>query len=112
MAGRAMAAIGIVLAFVGIWVKALNGAGSYWNLDGTIAAFGLAMAIIAALLLAADYAGRPTNGWLFAVGAVLLGYYGWYPAALAFNNWDKSSAGLWMTLAGAALIVIGAGASY
>lgn len=112
MAGRAIAAAGVVLAFVGIWVKALSSGDSYWSIDGTIGAFALVLAILAALLLAAGYAGRSANGWLFAVGAVMLGYYGWYPAALAFNNWDESRAGLWLAFAGAALIVIGAGASY
>jgi len=112
MAGRAIAAVGVVLAFVGIWVKAFSSGASYWSLDGTIGAFALVLACLAALALAADYTGRSMNGSLFAIGAVMLGYYGWYPAALAFNNWDQSRAGLWLAFAGAILIVIGAGASY
>lgn len=112
MAGRAIAAVGVVLAFVGIWVKAFSFGESYWSFDGTIGAFGLVLACLAALALAADYIGRPANGALFAIGAVMLGFYGWYPAALAFNNWDESRAGLWLAFAGAILIVIGAGASY
>ena len=111
MAGRAIAAVGVVLAFVAIWIDALPGT-SYWNLDGTIGAFALVLAGLAALLLAAGYAGLSTNGALFAVGAVMLGYYGWYPAALAVNNWDQTRAGTWLAFAAGALIVIGAGASY
>ena len=112
MAGRAIAGVGVVLAFVGIWVKAFSSGESYWSFDGTIGAFALVLACLAALALAAGYAGQPTNGALFGIGAVMLGYSGWFPAALAFNNWDESRAGLWLAFAGGGLIVIGAGASY
>jgi hypothetical protein len=111
MAGRAIAALGVVLAFVAIWVDSLPRT-SYWNLDGTIGAFALVLAVSAALALAAGYAGRPMNGGLFAVGAVMLGFYLWYPIALAFNDWDLTKAGTWLAVAAGALIVIGAGASY
>jgi hypothetical protein len=111
MAGRAIAAVGVVLAFVGIWVDALPGE-SYWSLDGTIGAFALVLACLAALLFAGGYVSQWANGPLFAVGAVMLGYYGEYPAVLAFDNWDETKAGMWLAFGAGALIVIGAGASY
>ena len=54
MAGRAIAAVGVVLAFVSIWVDSLPGS-SYWSGDGTIGAFCLLLACLAALAFAAGY---------------------------------------------------------
>jgi hypothetical protein len=107
MAGRAVAAIGVVLALVAIWIDSLQGA-TYWS-DGTTGSFLLALGVIAALALAA---GRGATGWAFAAGAILLGFYGWLPAVLAFDQWDLLDAGAWLGLAGAALIVAGTGATY
>src|SRR6266511_3160337 len=81
-------AVGAVLAIVAIWIDAVPGS-SYWDFDGTIAGFGLALGIIAALLAAAGHTGRAMGGALFAVGAVLLGYWGWFPAVTAFDDWDQ-----------------------
>src|SRR5207244_12241646 len=103
VAGRAIAAVGVVLAFVGIWVDALP-AERYWSLDGTIGAFALVLAWLAALLFAGGYVSQWANGPLFAVGAVMLGYYGEYPAVLAFDNWDETKAGMWLAFAAGALI--------
>jgi hypothetical protein len=111
MAGRAIAAAGVVLAFVGIWVDGLP-ASSYWSGDGTIGAFCLVLACLAALALAAGYAAQGPNGPLFAVGAVMLGFYAFVPAVLAFDDWDQTRAGTWLALAAGALIVIGVGSSY
>ena len=35
------------------------------------------------------------------------GYWGFFPAALAFDHWDETGAGLWLTFAGAILIAVG-----
>jgi len=110
MAGRAIAAVGVGLAIAAIWIDVLEGT-TYWS-DGTTGVFLLVLAALAALGLAAGYAGRPRNGAVFAAGAVLLGFYGWIPVALAFNDWDQTRAGAWLGVAGAALIVIGAGSAY
>jgi hypothetical protein len=107
MAGRGIALIGAILAIVAIWVDAVPGS-SYWDFDGTVAGFGLAFAILAALLVASSYTGAATDGWLLAVGAVMLGYWAWFPAATAFDNWDQTRAGMWLALAGGALVTIGA----
>jgi hypothetical protein len=110
MAGRAIAAAGVVLAIVAIWIDAVSSS-TYWS-DGTTGAFLLVLSGLAALGLAAGYTGQSTNGAVLAVGAVLLGFYGWIPVAFAFNDWDQTRAGTWLGVAGAALIVIGAGSSY
>jgi hypothetical protein len=110
MAGRGIAAVGAVLAIVAIWIDAVSGS-SYWS-DGTTGVFLLVLAAIAGLGLAAGYTGQSTNGWVFAAGAVLLGFYGWLPVALAFDKWDLLDAGAWLGVAGGALIVIGAGSTF
>jgi len=103
LAGRGIATAGAVLAIVAIWIDATPGE-SYWDFDGTLAGFGLALGIIAALLIAAGYTGAAVDGALFAVGAVLIGYWGWFPAATAFDHWDDTRAGMWLAFAGGVLI--------
>jgi hypothetical protein len=110
MAGKAIAAVGVVLGFVCIWVDSLPGQ-SYWSGDGTIGAFCLVLACLAALSFATGYA-RRRNGPLFALGAVMLGFYAVVPSILAFSDWDQLRAGAWLGLAAGALVVIGAGSSY
>jgi hypothetical protein len=105
-----IAAAGAALAIVAIWIDAVPGS-SYWDFDGTLTGFGLALGIIAALLAAAGYAGRAMDGALFAVGAVLVGYWGWFPAATAFDDWDQTRAGMWLAFAGGVLIALGAAVS-
>jgi hypothetical protein len=106
MAGKAIAAVGVALAFVGIWIDSLPGE-SYWSGDGTIGAFALLLACLAALALVAGFTGA-----LFAVGAVMLGFYAFVPAVLAFDDWDRTRAGTWIALAAGGLIVIGTAISY
>lgn len=109
MAGRLAAAAGAVSTIVGVFVEGYAGT-SYWNYDGTLAWTGLALGAGALVSVAAAFAGRPTDGWLFAIGAVLVGYWGWLPAALAFAHLDLVDAGAWLCLAGALLIVVCGGA--
>jgi hypothetical protein len=109
-AGRAIAAVGVVLAFVTIWIDALPG-DSYWSGDGTTGAFVLVLACLAALALVGGYAGRHADGPLFAVGAVMLGFYLFIPAAFAFDQWDVPESGTWLAVCAGGLIVIGAGVS-
>lgn len=108
MAGRVIAAAGAALAIIGLFIDYTPGQ-TYWNLDGTLAAVGLAAAIVAALLVAWAYAGQAMDGLLFAVGAFLIGYWGFFPALTAFNDWDKTRAGMWLAFAGGILIALGAG---
>src|SRR4051812_20581676 len=108
MAGRVIAAAGAALAIIGLFIDYTPGQ-TYWNLDGTLAAVGLAAGIFAALLVVWSYAGQAMAGLLFAVGAFLIGYWAFYPALTAFNDWDQTRAGMWLAFAGGILIAIGAG---
>ena len=110
MAGRGIALIGAVLAIVGIFVSALGGQ-SYWDIDGTLAAFGLALAILAGLCVLLSYAGWQTDGWLAGLGALMVGYFGWFPAVTAFSDWDQTRAGTWLTFAGGIVVLLGAAAA-
>lgn len=107
---REVAGAGAVLAIVGIFLDAIQST-SYWDLDGTIAWTGLVLAGLALLLVVVGYAGAGLDGWLFAIGAVLTGYWAWFPALSAFDDWDETRAGMWLCLAGAVLIALGAAAS-
>jgi hypothetical protein len=105
-AGRAIAALGAALAIAALWIDAFPGT-TYWDSDGTLAGFGLALGIIAALLVAAGYGGRELDAALFGVGAVLLGYWGLLPAA-ASDDLGHTRSGMWLAVAGGALIALGA----
>ena len=108
-AGYGLALIGAALAIVALFVDYANHAGSYWNLDGTMAAVGLGAAIIALVLALAAWTGQSGwDGWLFAIGAFLVGYWGFFPAVTAFGDWDQTRAGLWLAFVGGLLIAIGA----
>jgi hypothetical protein len=109
-AGRLVAAIGAVLAIVGVFLDAFLGS-SYWDVDGTLAWMGLALGAAALLLGAAAFARHELDAWLLAVGAVLVGYWAWLPALTAFGAWDDTGAGLWLCLGGALLIAAAAGAA-
>jgi hypothetical protein len=109
-AGRLAAAAGGALTIAGIFLDAFAGV-SYWDLDGTLAWVGLVLGAAALVMVVAAFAGLPTEGWLLAIGAALLGYWGWVPAAFAFSDLDQLDTGSWLCLAGAAAIAVGAGAS-
>src|SRR5262245_44974876 len=110
VAGRGLAAIGVVLAAIAIWLDSLDGS-SYWS-DGTTGIYLLILCLIAAIALAGAHTGQGTSGWAFAAGAILLGFYAYLPVAFAFDQWDVLDAGAWLGFAGALLIVIGTGAAY
>jgi hypothetical protein len=107
---RLVAAIGAALTIVGVFLDAFAGV-SYWELDDTLAWVGLVLGAAALVLVVAAFAGLPAEGWLFAIGAALLGYWGWVPAAFAVSDLDQLDAGSWLCLAGSAAIAVGAGAS-
>jgi len=103
---RLVAAIGAVLAIVGIFLDAVPGF-SYWDFDGTVAWFGLILAAVALLLVAAGHLWSAMDAWVFAIGAALTGYWSWFPAVTAFDDWDQTRAGMWLCLGGALLIAAG-----
>jgi hypothetical protein len=100
--GKAVAAVGVVLALVAIWVNALTGQ-SYWDLDGTVGVFLLLMAILAGLAVAAGMSRA-----MLLTGGILLGFYGFLPAAYATDHWGVLDAGAWLGFCGGALIALGA----
>jgi hypothetical protein len=110
VAARVIAGAGAVLAIVGLFLDAVQTT-SYWDFDGTVAWTGLGLGALSLLLVAAAQAGYPLDGWLFAIGAFLVGYWAWFPAVTAFDDWDQTRAGMWLCLAGAALIAVGAAAA-
>ena len=85
---REVAGAGAVLAIVGVFLDAIQSS-SYWDFDGTVAWTGLVLAGLALLLVVVGYAGAGLDGWLFAIGAVLIGYWAWFPAVTAFDDWDR-----------------------
>jgi hypothetical protein len=107
---REVAGAGAVLAIVGVFLDAIQST-SYWEFDGTVAWTGLVLAGLALLLVVVGYAGAGLDGWLFAIGAALTGYWAWFPAVTAFDDWDQTRIGMWLCLAGALLIAVGAAAS-
>jgi hypothetical protein len=109
IAARLVAAAGAVLAIVGVFLDAFFGR-SFWQIDGTVAWAGLILGAAALLLVGAGLAVRGVDGWLFAIGAVLLGYWGWLAAVTASGGWDNTGVGLWLCLAGAVLVAGAAGA--
>jgi hypothetical protein len=102
--------VGAVLAIVGVFLDAIRTT-SYWNFDGTVAWTGLVLAGVALLLVVVGYAGPGLDGWLFATGAVLTGFWAWIPALTAFDDWDQTRAGVWLCLGGGLLIAAGGAAS-
>jgi len=113
-AGRAIAAVGAVLAFVAIWIHALEGPShslSYWDYDRTVGVFLIIFACLAVLALlaavAAGMTGQADRALLFA-GAILFGFYLFFPAAFATDQWKLLDAGAWLGLSGAGLVTIGA----
>jgi hypothetical protein len=109
-AGWLAAAAGAALTIVGVFLEAFGGV-SYWNLDGTLAWVGLVLGAAAILLAVAGFAGMPTDEWLFAIGAVLVGYWGWLPGAFAFAHLGQAEAGAWLCFAGAVVVFVGAGSA-
>ena len=116
MAGRALAALGIVFAFLGIWITAIEVSGfgvTYWDTDGTLGWFLLLLACLAVLLLVLAFAtGKPVYDFaLAAVGGVMLGMYLFFPATLAGNRWGWIGTGGWLGIC-SILVAIGALVAY
>jgi hypothetical protein len=108
--GRGIAAVGIVLAFIAIWVRALSFpvGQRYWD-DGTLGGSLLILAVLAALALAAAVStgDRQYDIAVGAIGGVGWGIYLFLPAVYAFDQWDNIDVGGWLGLC-SALTFIGA----
>jgi hypothetical protein len=111
MFGRGIAAVGVILGLIAIWVSygtAVLGNAKYWD-DGTLGGLLLILVILAALALAAAFTtGRREYDLAYgALGGVAFGLYLFLPAAFAFDQWKFLDVGAWLGLC-SALTFIGA----
>lgn len=112
LVGRLIAVVGIVAAFLGIWLDVVSARGfgtSYWNVPGILGEVLLASACLAAVAaLAGLTLRRPAFDLLLgATGAGLFGLYLFIPAGSAFSAWDTLAIGAWLGVC-CGLVVIGA----
>jgi hypothetical protein len=97
--GRVIAAVGVVLGFVAIFVKFfdVSGVSQKYSDDGTVLAFLLVSLIVTAMLLAAAFAGRDGLDAAAAMaGSAAFGFYLFIPAGFGFNHLDLVDAGGWL----------------
>lgn len=110
MLGRAVAAVGIGLGFVALWVRAVTFADTHTKYfdDGTFGGLLLILLIFAALALGGAFVTNRREYDLAygAAGGVAFGLYLFFPAVLAFDQLDFLDAGGWLGLC-SALTVIG-----
>jgi hypothetical protein len=109
LVGRGIAAVGVVLGFVAIFVKfaSAGGESAKYSDDGTVLAFLLAALILTAMLLAASLAGRDDLDMAAAVtGSAAFGFYLFIPSAYGFNHFDVVDTGGWLGIC-AGLIPLG-----
>jgi hypothetical protein len=107
--GRLVAIVGLVLAVVALWLDLFDeGSQKYWD-DGTVGPWVLILAALAGLFfvlsLLRESAAHARIG--AAISLLLLGFYSFIPAALAFGDLDHLVSGGWLALVGALLAVLG-----
>jgi hypothetical protein len=108
LAGRAVAGVGVVAGIVAIWLEAISGAGFSYSDDGTTIAYLLVTLLLAAACLVSGAAGGPKlDAGAAAAGGAALGFYLFFPAAIAWNDFNALGAGAWLGIC-TALIPIGA----
>jgi hypothetical protein len=99
MTGRAVAALGVVLGVVAIFVDFTSTAlGSVkYSDDGTILAFLLVTLVLTAVLLAGAIGGRDElDAYAAVTGSMAFGFFLFIPAGLGFNHFDLVGAGGWL----------------
>jgi hypothetical protein len=96
--GRGIAAAGILLGLIAIWID--FGPNSYWSFDGSLAGLLLILEIAALLaLIGALMDGSREYDLAYGmIGGVGFGIYLFYPAVLAFDQWDQLDSGAWLGL--------------
>ncbi len=107
MLGRIIAAVGVVLGFIAIWVKFLPF--QKYSDDGTILTWLLILGILTALLLVGAFATgrRDLDIAVGAVGGAMFGFYLFLPVLTAFDHWKDLDTGAWLGVC-SGLTVVGA----
>jgi hypothetical protein len=99
--GRGIAAVGIGLALIAIWVQYITipATAKYWD-DGTFGGLLLILAILAALALAGAITtgSRDYDLAMGALGGIGFGMYLFFPAVFAFSQWKFLDTGAWLGL--------------
>ncbi len=110
--GELVALVGVVLGFIAIWTKAVDGSDSKYADDGTVLAVAIIiLGLAGACLLASLLLGMANLDLTAAVaGAAAFGFLLYQPAAFAFENLNSLAAGAWLGVC-AGLIPLGAGAA-
>lgn len=105
--GRGIAAVGIALGLVAIWVD--FGPTSYWSYDGSLSGLLLILGILAVLSFAGAITTNDRNFDIAygAMGGIGFGIYIFYPAVFAFDQWNQLDTGAWLGVC-SALTFIGA----
>jgi hypothetical protein len=109
LVGRGIAAVGVVLGFVAIWLDYISagGSSSAYSDDGTVLAFLLITLIPAAILVGASLTGREDlDAAAAVVGSAAFGFYLFIPSAFGFNHFEFISTGGWLGVC-AGLIPLG-----
>jgi len=99
--GRTIAAVGIVLGLIAIWVD--FGPTSYWSFDGSLGGLLLILGLLALVtLVGALMTGERDFDLAYgAIGGIGFGIYLFYPSVLAFDQWDQLDPGAWLGLCSA-----------
>ena len=109
----APAILGRVLCLVAIWLTALDGSPSFWNLSSSGHALGLLMLIlvlVGALLgamVAFGSATKATADWLLMLAAVTFGLFSALLIGNAFGEFGRLGIGGWLAAAGSIVMLVG-----
>jgi hypothetical protein len=99
LVGRGIAAVGVVLGFVAIFVNFASAFGESvkYSDDGTVLAFLLVTLILTAMLLAPSIAGNAELDLAAAVaGSAAFGFFLFIPSAYGFNHLEIVDTGGWL----------------
>jgi hypothetical protein len=109
----APAILGRVLCLVAIWLTALDGGPTFWNLSSSGHALGLLMLILvlagAALgaMIAFGSATRAAADWLLMLAAVTFGLFSALLIGNAFGEFGLLGTGGWLAAAGSIVLLLG-----
>jgi hypothetical protein len=109
----APAILGRVLCLIAIWLTALDGSPSFWNLSSSGHALGLLMLVLvlggAALgaMIAFGSATRPAADWLLMLAAVTFGLFSALLIGNAFGEFGHLDTGAWLAAAGSSVLLVG-----